>query len=130
MVIPRSCSISMLSSTWLVISRSVSPPVDWISRSASVLFPWSICAMMEKFRIRFSSVMIFDFLEDGGALAEGVGKAKAGAVRAVHVALNAFRRSSSSLFPTSGCGTSAWACPPAAQAPICKETTRRRNDAT
>src|SRR5262249_57403705 len=27
------------------------PPVDWISRSASVDLPWSICAMMAKLRI-------------------------------------------------------------------------------
>src|ERR1044072_2668208 len=53
MVIPRSRSISILSSTWAlpVISRSVRPPVAWISRSASVDLPWSICAMIEKFRI-------------------------------------------------------------------------------
>src|SRR5581483_2032106 len=44
-------SMSMLSSTCACISRSVSPPVAWISRSASVLFPSSICAMIEKFLI-------------------------------------------------------------------------------
>ena len=33
------------------ISRSVSPPVSWISRSASVDLPWSICATIEKLRI-------------------------------------------------------------------------------
>ena len=38
-VIPRSCSRSILSSTWLVISRAVRPPVCWISRSASVDLP-------------------------------------------------------------------------------------------
>src|SRR3954469_707154 len=51
MVIPRSRSMSILSSTWAVISRAVRPPVAWISRSASVDLPWSICAMIEKFRI-------------------------------------------------------------------------------
>src|ERR1051325_6588713 len=33
------------------ISRSVSPPVIWIRRSASVDLPWSIWATMEKLRI-------------------------------------------------------------------------------
>src|SRR5947199_6760317 len=59
MVIPRSRSMSILSSTWALplISRSVSPPVAWISRSASVDLPWSICAMMLKLRILLVSVM-------------------------------------------------------------------------
>src|SRR5688572_18142144 len=54
MVIPRSRSMSMLSSTWALplISRSLRPPVAWISRSASVDLPWSICAMIEKLRMR------------------------------------------------------------------------------
>ena len=39
MVMPRSRSRSMLSRTCCVISRSVSPPVCWISRSASVDLP-------------------------------------------------------------------------------------------
>src|SRR5215469_7096821 len=51
MVMPRSRSSSMLSSTWLVISRSLSAPVAWISRSARVDFPWSIWAMIAKFRM-------------------------------------------------------------------------------
>ena len=53
MVIPRSRSMSILSSTCAlpVISRSVRPPVAWISRSASVDLPWSICAMIEKLRM-------------------------------------------------------------------------------
>ncbi len=38
-VIPRSFSMSILSRTCADISRSVSPPVRWISRSASVDFP-------------------------------------------------------------------------------------------
>ena len=40
-----------------VISRAVSPPVVWISRSARVDLPWSIWAMMEKLRILERSVM-------------------------------------------------------------------------
>jgi hypothetical protein len=35
----------------LDISRASSPPVSWISRSASVDLPWSIWAMIEKLRI-------------------------------------------------------------------------------
>ena len=51
MVMPRSRSMSMESSTCSVISRAVSPPVIWISRSASVDLPWSIWATMEKLRM-------------------------------------------------------------------------------
>src|SRR5262245_396498 len=53
MVMPRSRSMSMESSTCSLpaISRSVSPPVIWIRRSASVDLPWSICATMEKLRM-------------------------------------------------------------------------------
>jgi hypothetical protein len=65
MVIPRSCSISILSRIWpWVISRSVSPPVRWIRRSASVDFPWSIWAMIEKFRIRERSANLVYFVQD------------------------------------------------------------------
>jgi hypothetical protein len=49
MVIPRSFSMSIESSTCASISRSGKPPQRWISRSASVDLPWSMCAMMEKF---------------------------------------------------------------------------------
>src|SRR5262249_19955416 len=53
MVMPRSRSISMESSTCSLpaISRSDRPPVIWIRRSASVDFPWSIWATMEKLRM-------------------------------------------------------------------------------
>src|SRR5205807_3869234 len=51
MVMPRSRSMSMESSTCSTISRSVSPPVSWISRSAKVDLPWSICATIEKLRM-------------------------------------------------------------------------------
>ncbi len=40
------------------MSRSATVPVSWISRSASVDLPWSICATMEKLRIWASSVMM------------------------------------------------------------------------
>src|SRR5438552_12216694 len=53
MVMPRSRSMSMESSTCSLpaISRSVSPPVIWIRRSASVDLPWSIWATMAKLRM-------------------------------------------------------------------------------
>ena len=44
-------SRSMLSKTCSLISRAVKPPQVWIRRSASVLLPWSMCAIMEKLRI-------------------------------------------------------------------------------
>jgi len=51
MVMPRSRSMSMESSTCSTISRSASAPVAWINRSASVDLPWSIWAMIAKLRI-------------------------------------------------------------------------------
>src|SRR5690242_13985833 len=51
MVMPRSRSIGLESSTWASISRSARPPQIWMMRSASVDLPWSMCAMMEKLRI-------------------------------------------------------------------------------
>jgi hypothetical protein len=57
MVMPRSFSMSILSSTWLDISRSVSPPVRWMRRSARVDLPWSIWAMIEKLRMLERSVI-------------------------------------------------------------------------
>src|SRR5690606_12951218 len=51
MVIPRSRSIGLLSSTCASISRSVRPPHSWMMRSASVDLPWSTWAMMEKLRM-------------------------------------------------------------------------------
>src|SRR4051812_10834091 len=50
-VMPRSRSRSIESSTCSAISRSASPPHIWMKRSASVDLPWSMCAMMEKLRI-------------------------------------------------------------------------------
>jgi len=40
-----------LSRYWEVLVRSFNTPVASIRRSASVLLPWSMWAMMEKFRI-------------------------------------------------------------------------------
>ena len=58
MVIPRSRSRSIESSTCScpLISRDVNAPVDSINRSASVDFPWSMCAMMQKLRMNFGSI--------------------------------------------------------------------------
>src|SRR5688572_159029 len=67
MVMPRSRSMSIESSTCSFISRWVSPPVIWIRRSASVDFPWSIWATMEKLRICARSVI-------GGCIAAGGGE--------------------------------------------------------
>jgi hypothetical protein len=41
----------MLSSTWACIWRLVRVPVNSSSRSASVLFPWSMWAIMQKLRM-------------------------------------------------------------------------------
>jgi len=46
-------------------------PVLWISRSASVDFPWSICATIEKLRMFLSSVM-------GEGMIEVLGRVKGG----------------------------------------------------
>src|SRR3954465_3862064 len=56
--------MSMLSSTWAlpVISRSVRPPVIWISRSASVDLPWSMWATMEQLRMWSSGGVINAFV--------------------------------------------------------------------
>src|ERR1043166_2611211 len=50
MVIPRSRSRSILSRNCACISRAVMAPVASRMRSASVDLPWSMCAMIEKFR--------------------------------------------------------------------------------
>src|SRR5262249_50762217 len=55
---PRSRSISIVSSTCSRISRASSPPQAWISRSASVDLPWSIWAMIAKLRIWLSGVVM------------------------------------------------------------------------
>src|SRR5579875_3510607 len=50
-VMPRSRSRSMASSTCACISRAVSAPVISSRRSESVDLPWSICAMIAKLRM-------------------------------------------------------------------------------
>ena len=56
MVMPRSRSSSMSSSIWARSSRSGTVLVTCNMRSASVLLPWSMWAMMEKLRICWQSM--------------------------------------------------------------------------
>src|SRR6476661_4417929 len=56
MVMPRSRSISMRSRYWAFMSRDCTTPVYCSMRSARVDFPWSMCAMMQKFRMMAGSV--------------------------------------------------------------------------
>src|SRR6476620_8825963 len=51
MVIPRSRSMSIRSRYCARIARSSTTPVIWSIRSARVDLPWSMWAMMQKFRI-------------------------------------------------------------------------------
>src|SRR5215211_3847891 len=60
---PRSRSRSMASSTCASISRAWSAPVISRKRSASVDFPWSMCAMTEKLRMRPGSKGLLARLE-------------------------------------------------------------------
>src|SRR5262245_50367790 len=61
MVMPRSRSMSIESSIWSWNSRSLTAPQRSSRRSASVLLPWSIWAMIEKLRINDRSVMSHSF---------------------------------------------------------------------
>ena len=54
MVMPRSRSRSMLSSSWACMSRLATVLVNSSRRSARVLLPWSMWAMMQKLRIFFT----------------------------------------------------------------------------
>src|SRR6478735_1129921 len=56
MVIPRSRSMSMRSRYCARIARASTMPVIWSMRSASVDLPWSMWAMMQKFRIASGGV--------------------------------------------------------------------------
>src|SRR3954467_9540414 len=60
MVIPRSRSRSILSRNCSLRSRSESAPVASRIRSASVDFPWSMCAMIEKLRMKRGSAAMED----------------------------------------------------------------------
>ena len=54
-VMPRSRSRSIESSNWSCFSRMWIVPVRSSNRSESVVFPWSIWAMMQKLRVSFGS---------------------------------------------------------------------------
>src|SRR4051794_26512203 len=56
MVMPRSRSMSMRSRYCARACRASTTPVSCSMRSASVDLPWSMCAMMQKLRIRAGSV--------------------------------------------------------------------------
>src|SRR6266446_9515726 len=58
MVMPRSRSRSMESSTCSCISRCDNAPVISSRRSARVDLPWSICAMIQKLRMNFGSIYL------------------------------------------------------------------------
>src|SRR3954470_23365578 len=60
MMIPRSRSRSILSRNCSLRSRSESAPVASRIRSASVDFPWSMCAMIEKLRMKRGSAAMED----------------------------------------------------------------------
>src|SRR3982750_4534774 len=57
MVMPRSRSMSMRSRYWARICRASMIPVTSSIRSASVDLPWSMWAMMQKFRMRAGAVV-------------------------------------------------------------------------
>src|ERR1700686_5938444 len=65
MVMPRSRSRSIESRTWACISRMASDPVSSSNRAASVDFPWSICAIIAKFRMREASIEVLRFYRRG-----------------------------------------------------------------
>src|SRR6059058_3570313 len=57
MVMPRSRSRSIESSNCSCMSRSEMVPVRWSKRSDSVVFPWSMWAMMLKLRMCAASIV-------------------------------------------------------------------------
>src|SRR5262249_61039005 len=57
MVMPRSCSRSMVSRNWAPVSRSLMEPVYDSNLSARVDLPWSMWAMMLKLRMWLVSVI-------------------------------------------------------------------------
>ena len=81
MVIPRSRSRSIASSTWSTMSRSLIVPVRSSRRSASVDFPWSMCAMMQKFRMRAWGVATAHMVSSPEVGPGGTGRAGAAAGR-------------------------------------------------
>ena len=67
MVVPRSFSMSMESGICSLMSRRATVPVVWISRSASVDLPWSICATMEKLRMLSMGDVVIEGAISGAA---------------------------------------------------------------
>src|SRR5213594_239838 len=70
---PRSRSRSMPSSTWSDISLLESAPVSSSIRSDSVVLPWSMWAMMQKFRISRGSMGSRSEVEAGVGVQRKVG---------------------------------------------------------
>ena len=97
---PRSRSMSMRSRYWARICRWSTTPVSWSIRSASVDLPWSMCAMMQKLRIRAGSVRLGSgtFVRGRGhagscrVLAVGSGGEGFGSFRRPHGPMRAGRR--------------------------------------
>ncbi len=77
-VIPRSRSTLSLSRNWALASGG-SVCVIWSRRSASVLFPWSMCAMMLRFLMRSGGKSSMSILRDLPSL-----PARAGGVEEKH----------------------------------------------
>src|SRR3954452_3266179 len=96
MVIPRSRSMSIRSRYWARIWRPSTSPVTSSIRSASVDLPWSMWAMMQKFRIRVGSVAagVVTVLPSSHAPAGGTASDSGGcdSIRSVRAARAAIRR--------------------------------------
>src|SRR4051795_11332379 len=96
MVMPRSRSMSMRSRYWARIWRPSTSPVTSSIRSASVDLPWSMWAMMQKFRIRVGSVAagVVTVLPSSHAPAGGTASDSGGcdSIRSVRAARAAIRR--------------------------------------
>src|SRR6267142_870843 len=70
---PRSRSRSMPSSTWSDISLLDSAPVSSMIRSDRVVLPWSMWAMMQKFRMSLASMGPRSEVEGGVGVQRQVG---------------------------------------------------------
>src|SRR4051812_6459573 len=78
---PRSRSMSILSRYCARMLRPATIPVNSSIRSASVDLPWSMCAMMQKFRIRPGSVRRASVDTHHGRMSDGETGPVAGGVR-------------------------------------------------
>src|SRR5688572_16030153 len=72
-VMPRSRSSSIESMIWACMSRRAIVPVSSSRRSASVDLPWSMWAMMEKFRMRSGVLIVSEVLLEEAADLVGFG---------------------------------------------------------